>query len=51
MLPVNAMNVSTKCDVAVAMCTGKPSRVAISGTCSTPPPMPRKLETKPTTTL
>ena len=48
--PPPAMIASTKCEVAVARWVGKPRARTSSGTWMTPPPMPRKLETKPTPT-
>src|ERR1700761_188741 len=50
-LAVPAIQTRTKCEVAVAMWGGKPSAPAISGTWMTPPPIPRKLERKPTPAL
>ncbi len=50
-LAVPDIQTRTKCEVAVAMWVGKPSAPAISGTWMTPPPIPRKLERKPTPAL
>ncbi len=49
--PASAMMERVKCDVAVAMWTGKPRSCESTGTWTIPPPMPRRLETNPTTTL
>lgn len=50
-VPAMAITARTKCEVAVATRTGKPSRHTIAGTWMMPPPMPRKLDRNPTNTL
>lgn len=50
-VPVSAMLVRINWEVAVAMCTGKFNRCISTGTWMIPPPMPNRLERKPTAML
>ena len=45
------MNTSTNCDVATANCTGKWSSVIMAGTWMAPPPIPKRLDSRPTPRL
>ena len=50
-VPVKAITAKTKCDVAVAICTGKFNKRLSAGTWMKPPPTPKRLEIKPTNIL
>jgi len=49
--PTNVEIESTKCDVAVAMCTGRLSTTMRNGTWMIPPPIPKTLDRMPTKKL